>query len=163
MAITSRWDLATSFQSTRPIRGATLGVPSSRWGISNFNPRAPYGARRTKILLTTLQTLFQSTRPIRGATDWPKGNSLGRVYFNPRAPYGARLRIYINAEEMIEISIHAPHTGRDTMIPRDIRIHKRFQSTRPIRGATASSCSSVRFRARFQSTRPIRGATCQPC
>ena len=35
----------------------------------------------------------------------------------------------------------------------------RFQSTRPIRGATFHSCSDSSESGRFQSTRPIRGAT----
>ena len=38
------------FQSTRPIRGATVVWPIMRVSVVNFNPRAPYGAR-LKILL----------------------------------------------------------------------------------------------------------------
>ena len=34
------------FQSTRPIRGATLGIFGYPASLPNFNPRAPYGARR---------------------------------------------------------------------------------------------------------------------
>ena len=60
----------------------------------------------------------------------------GHRNFNPRAPYGARLchtRAYIRTGR---ISIHAPHTGRDRpKIPIQPPI-SRFQSTRPIRGAT---------------------------
>ena len=33
------------FQSTRPIRGATVVWPIMRVSVVNFNPRAPYGAR----------------------------------------------------------------------------------------------------------------------
>ena len=35
-----------TFQSTRPIRGATTATPSRRRSRPYFNPRAPYGARR---------------------------------------------------------------------------------------------------------------------
>ena len=78
---------------------------------------------------------FQSTRPIRGAT------RAGR-----KTETGAR------------ISIHAPHTGRDSPLARLVLDQKGFQSTRPIRGATVVLLSGLAFFA-FQSTRPIRGAT----
>ena len=105
-------------------------------------------------------TQFQSTRPIRGATK-PMGNGCGAgcPYFNPRAPYGARRERESSNGQPKEISIHAPHTGRDAGEVRPhrsgaISIHAphtgrdkllllfsfkldKFQSTRPIRGATA--------------------------
>ena len=57
-----------AFQSTRPIRGATLrGNASHRLNV-NFNPRAPYGARLAGVSRARLRSTFQSTRPIRGAT-----------------------------------------------------------------------------------------------
>ena len=56
------------FQSTRPIRGATLKLVSWMEGKRYFNPRAPYGAR--------------PSADVRRHTD---GSD-----FNPRAPYGAR-------------------------------------------------------------------------
>ena len=34
------------FQSTRPIRGATASYQAPKAALNNFNPRAPYGARR---------------------------------------------------------------------------------------------------------------------
>ena len=79
------------FQSTRPIRGATHIRSSSRRSRSDFNPRAPYGARptgpaqsinckaisihaphtgrdRSTDASSSATAVFQSTRPIRGAT-----------------------------------------------------------------------------------------------
>ena len=57
---------------------------------TNFNPRAPCGARPRRGTTTNSTTLFQSTRPMRGAT----------FYILPTM----RAR---------DISIHAPHAGRD--------------------------------------------------
>ena len=80
------------------------------------------------------------------------------------------------------ISIHAPHTGRDTPEVQVLLRVLTFQSTRPIRGATIhSDTRAVRAKGisihaphtgrdydtreyppilvLFQSTRPIRGAT----
>ena len=59
------------------------------------------------------------------------------LYFNPRAPCGARLDMFA------------------LMRMNDLR----FQSTRPVRGATAL-VHNDEFPAKFQSTRPVRGATC---
>ena len=90
-AIAKRFNV--SFQSTRPVRGATLrkrrylrridiSIHAPRAGrdrigrntllrSSDFNPRAPCGARRRR----------STTR-------------LFRIYFNPRAPCGARQQKY---------------------------------------------------------------------
>ena len=56
---------------------------------------------------------FQSTRPMRGATRRTGWNSAARWYFNPRAPCGARRQQGLKRVRGINISIHAPHAGRD--------------------------------------------------
>ena len=103
--------------------------------IIYFNPRAPCGARRTVRSPVIGANAFQSTRPMRGATnDWGTGS------FD------------------WEISIHAPHAGRDgsdTEAPASLF---RFQSTRPMRGATGLFIL-IWASVIFQSTRPMRGAT----
>ena len=80
----------STFQSTRPVRGATLhvnqlfddihiSIHAPRAGRDflqstqpvddqDFNPRAPCGARQNSNPVMTSNTLFQSTRPVRGAT-----------------------------------------------------------------------------------------------
>ena len=78
---------------------------------------------------------FQSTRPIRGAT------TLSAILTTS-----------------LFISIHAPHTGRDTAANRLDSSESEFQSTRPIRGATTENADCTTNK-QFQSTRPIRGAT----
>ena len=60
--------------------------------------------------------------------------------------------------ESCQISIHAPHAGRDEKSKQDQRIYKKFQSTRPMRGATDQTFAE-NPRLIFQSTRPMRGAT----
>ena len=170
------------FQSTRPIRGATPPDPGGSPGSSNFNPRAPYGARRSGCWDHSPPERFQSTRPIRGATAAPTVVS-GTVPISIHAPHTGR-DVHMAQDGLKEgISIHAPHTGRD--LSRDDTPYERveFQSTRPIRGATPARrsrpprpryfnprapygarpsylCSSA-LQAPFQSTRPIRGATVQ--
>ena len=60
---------------------------------------------------------------------------------------------------MLIISIHAPLAGSDSP---DVQSHGRvnaFQSTLPLRGATAARFTPA-WVALFQSTLPLRGATC---
>ena len=104
---------------------------------SNFNPRAPCGARRLQTILARSAKKFQPTRPLRGATGLIRdAKSARRWHFNPRAPCGAR-RI------------------ANMLSPEDIK----FQPTRPLRGATARGVQVVQNIYAFQPTRPLRGAT----
>ena len=58
-------------------------------------------------------------------------------YFNPRAPCGARRGPDDRFHGYTMISIHAPHAGRD-FGDYTVRVDDSvFQSTRPMRGATA--------------------------
>ena len=102
----------TTFQSTRPVWGATaivngiltnldISIHAPRVGRDvrqkaeekkslNFNPRAPCGARRCVGRSGLSTSIFQSTRPVWGAT----------------------LELLRKAG-IIVISIHAPRVGRD--------------------------------------------------
>ena len=56
------------------------------------------------------------------------------------------------------ISIHAPLAGCDDQGKATPEIHALFQSTHPLRGATAT-LTWQRSYEQFQSTHPLRGAT----
>ena len=132
---TSKRRLATIFQSTRPIRGATTAWHRRCRQLHDFNPRAPYGARRHQTAKARKPPLFQSTRPIRGATGYDKRLSAADG-ISIHAPHTGR-DVAFNLFARIElISIHAPHTGRDHITPPPASKTHGFQSTRPIRGAT---------------------------
>ena len=152
---------------------------------SNFNPRAPYGARRILSGVLAVWLLFQSTRPIRGAT-WPSVSGLSiSSYFNPRAPYGARLVVVgrmarsagfqstrpirgataaIRADIVGDIiSIHAPHTGRDFDLGSCPRVICPFQSTRPIRGATLAQRRKQSSHKHFNPRAPYGARPFRQC
>ena len=57
-----------AFQSTLPLRGATLSANSANTITNNFNPRSPYGERLHQLTQKSPPTKFQSTLPLRGAT-----------------------------------------------------------------------------------------------
>ena len=107
-----RASMLVEFQSTHPMRGATLFIFSN---LPSFQ--------------------FQSTHPMRGAT-YPSGfrclkgtisihaphagcDSMHRcprpttAHFNPRTPCGVRRTAYLDLCAIGMISIHAPHAGCD--------------------------------------------------
>ena len=119
-----------------PLAGRDLIKERFKIPRSNFNPRAPCGARpqpirpegfpfnisihaplagrdTTSPFMLSPPFSFQSTRPLRGATPVCRSRPPAFIYFNPRAPCGARPKF----------------TGQNFAICG-------FQSTRPLRGAT---------------------------
>ena len=80
---------------------------------------------------------FQSTRPVWGATGsgniWLATNTIS--IHAPRVGRDDGAAVYGGTHE---ISIHAPRVGRDSPVYTYITISIRFQSTRPVWGATAN-------------------------
>ncbi len=137
---------------------------SARTCWTNFNPRAPCGARRSRFSVAfPTETHFNPRAPCgaRPAAPPYRASSSQRD-FNPRAPCGARQLKPSSSPLAFSISIHAPHAGRDGHYSRDGAMDKIFQSTRPMRGATAMYVDIHAPRRKFQSTRPMRGATPLP-
>ena len=148
----------SSFQSTQPVRAATIlahhpvvlehvSIHAARAGrdwasaadyvaVAGFNPRSPCGPRR-ELAASERSNLagFQSTQPVRAAT----------VTCLPYGPSG-------------QVSIHAARAGRDLTHFHSWVDHLSFQSTQPVRAATAVAFSH-RHVSRFQSTQPVRAAT----
>ena len=96
-----------------PLAGRDFGRSCEVQDCSNFNPRAPRGARRVLCSAFAFDCLFQSTRPSRGATIGDMDRVTG-----------------------VRISIHAPLAGRDPDLGALLMPFYPFQSTRPSRGAT---------------------------
>ena len=116
-----RLSLDRTFQSTRPMRGATAGLHHLLipWVISihaphagrdcrlrhsaacciNFNPRAPCGARQRIRFGYPGRPLISIHAPHAGRDRPPMATTMTSPDFNPRAPCGARhQRIVANAE-----------------------------------------------------------------
>ena len=123
------------FQSTRPMRGATTTLLSGGGSTSYFNPRAPCGARLFAKPMMALSLEFQSTRPMRGAT--PIYLIVAGCHaISIHAPHAGRDIDCLRHAPFQSISIHAPHAGRDKEMFFFLEIIQKFQSTRPMRGAT---------------------------
>ena len=146
------------FQSTHPVRGATLLGSLGRAVIWHFNPRTPCGVRPGLARQPWRDAGFQSTHPVRGATSTVMEIATAIQQISIHAPRaGCDVRT-IGSEYTAGISIHAPRAGCDTCILARLNIWRKFQSTHPVRGATAVFAPKLN-RWRFQSTHPVRGAT----
>ena len=133
----------------------------SRWRARPryFNPRAPYGARPTTTREIPRTKGFQSTRPIRGATGG-QARSHRRGDISIHAPHTGRDgSVKVPIRNKHGISIHAPHTGRDLNSDGTVAWAYRISIHAPHTGRDPSRRGLRSQRAAFQSTRPIRGAT----
>ena len=84
----------------------SLGRPAQSHG--DFNPRSPYGERPRSMSGRRELSSFQSTLPLRGAT------------------------AHANVDRMvIGISIHAPLTGSDSTRQRDYHLRRNFNPRSP--------------------------------
>ena len=78
----------------------------------SFNPRAPCGARHSNHYMEYAVWKFQSTRPMRGAT-WYDVFRLAETEVSIHAPHAGRDFWSSALRTPLDVSIHAPHAGRD--------------------------------------------------
>ena len=102
----------------------------------NFNPRSPCGERPDEFFPAMVLFVFQSTLPMRGATSLPF-QEMQDSYISIHAPHAGSDVLIDKVCSINFISIHAPHAGSDT-VPSLVPLRGfLFQSTLPMRGATA--------------------------
>ena len=149
------------FNPRAPCGARPQPLPPPRGALRHFNPRAPCGARPVVGVLMLSFVIFQSTRPLRGAT------ILGRVFpvfqlISIHAPLAGRdCACYRGGVVVCHFNPRAPCGARPEPTGTPI-FNTRFQSTRPLRGATINQLRMA-FQIQFQSTRPLRGATWETC
>ena len=84
-------EVPIAFQSTLPMRGATIRNLLIKW-TTDISIHAPHaGSDTSSTDFWTFAVLFQSTLPMRGATSQKVVFFYGRINFNPRSPCGERL------------------------------------------------------------------------
>ena len=100
------------FQSTHPVRGATVAASLYFIRRSDFNPRTPCGVRRGVLHSRLSQSKFQSTHPVRGATT---NNAVNPQLFviSIHAPRAGCDVTPLSLISKSWISIHAPRAGCD--------------------------------------------------
>ena len=100
---------------------------------------------------------FQSTRPVWGAT-LVVGCLVGAGMISIHAPRVGRDKIRVVKRCAVAISIHAPRVGRDDPFPVWCR-GKRISIHAPRVGRDVYPLPPLPRGCRFQSTRPVWGAT----
>ena len=143
------------FQPTRPLRGATGTSSKTRGqgnisthaplagrdmttqrqknhGQTNFNPRAPCGARPFAPSGINSGIRFQPTRPLRGATAW-EAVDMASDGISTHAPLAGRDEMVQDTPVEGVISTHAPLAGRDGAADRSAR-GERISTHAPLAG-----------------------------
>ena len=150
--------MCTNFNPRAP-RGARLCVGRADADGGNFNPRAPRGARPFDIETTNIAGIISIHVPREGHDFAALHAVIADLNFNPRAPRGARPGAVSRNAVSQGISIHVPREGHDWHFFSRYYVGGQFQSTCPARGTTyVMGLSSFRTFI-FQSTCPARGTT----
>ena len=158
-AVEGAWICEVSISIHAPLAGCDNRTMLCGSSWLNFNPRTPCGVRRwARTLLSRCLTHFNPRTPC-GVRRSVFSNPARRWrHFNPRTPCGVRRQANYTFRWQHVISIHAPLAGCDRISSRNTVQNTGFQSTHPLRGATALDQWYDSMR-RFQSTHPLRGAT----
>ena len=170
-----------AFQPTRPLRGATCLPSASAAALTNFNPRAPCGARHVHRVVVLAVRLISTHAPLAGRdchrayTDRDvqyfnprapcgarrlqgRGDQPAAEHFNPRAPCGARLGVSAVAEHLLDFNPRAP-CGARPCSPECAAAHRKISTHAPLAGRDGKSIAEGFIQQGFQPTRPLRGAT----
>ncbi len=107
------WRYEGVFQSTHPLRGATVGDVLSLTPEQIFQSTHPLRGATSMLAVVVGSDIFQSTHPLRGATRRRCSSCPSRMYFNPRTPCGVRHSLRRFCPLAASISIHAPLAGCD--------------------------------------------------
>ena len=149
---------AWTFQSTHPLRGATRCPGAGDRRHVHFNPRTPCGVRHDDICPPCAAAGFQSTHPLRGATRQTPQPAWRQNSFQSTHPLRGATRQDRRSCFLWDISIHAPLAGcdrhqRHALGQPQISIHAPLAGCDcPLKGWKTSTRA-------FQSTHPLRGAT----
>ena len=99
------------FQSTRPVRGATLTAIQRR-AMNFVSIHAPRAGRDFALFASSAVWSFQSTRPVRGATT-SSADAFGCSMFQSTRPVRGATHELEGLLLDVVVSIHAPRAGRD--------------------------------------------------
>src|SRR5699024_1488158 len=101
-----------SFQSTLPLRGATV-LPSQKMINKEFQSTLPLRGATVCRWIWRRQRPISIHAPLTGSDRSPCLPCSEYADFNPRSPYGERLELSYDKQGYLRISIHAPLTGSD--------------------------------------------------
>ena len=151
---TYQW--ASNFNPRSPC-GERLCPTHSGIIFVDFNPRSPCGERHLAPKVKITVAIFQSTLPMRGATEVTTDNAQYLVFQSTLPMRGATMfKKY--AKPLTDISIHAPHAGSDLFVCILLSPPRHFNPRSPCGERLFGTFPKVPDFI-FQSTLPMRGAT----
>ena len=110
--------------------------------FTDFNPRAPYGARRRCRPCRQTRTPYFNPRAPYGARPRPGGCPSRHPYFNPRAPYGARRKMPGSGlKPSLHFNPRAPYGARPSPVPSTTK--KSHFNPRAPYGARQQKCIKI--------------------
>ena len=123
------------------------GSDSLRFCCDNFaqcfNPRSPWGERRSITSATATITICFNPRSPWGERQ-VTSRALPRYFkFQSTLPVGGATATHVRKWWDYLVSIHAPRGGSDTPANRDPSGPQRFQSTLPVGGATVKALFTI--------------------
>ena len=132
-----------TFQSTHPLRGATLRIYVLLYNhrISIHAPLAGCDALRDNRNLAGQHISIHA--PLAGCDITSPKRALSFSYFNPRTPCGVRPKVGADFESAMSISIHAPLAGCDSPRRSSLTVFRYFNPRTP--------CGVRLFKSRFPS------------
>ena len=133
-----RLDLPLNFNPRSPCGERRSCRPLRRRILRNFNPRSPCGERHDERERRVIDFSISIHAPRAGSDDAGTAVTCGTSNFNPRSPCGERRIIKLPHNHIHRISIHAPRAGSDFSARSWPYRALPFQSTLPVRGATAN-------------------------
>ena len=125
------------FQSTLPLRGATATDFGQGKRTLDFNPHSPCGERPGLPHGHGGGVDISIHTPLAGSDKVIAFGGVPFLDFNPHSPCGERLGCHSHFFAKDVISIHTPLAGSDWGGRHALLLHLIFQSTLPLRGATA--------------------------
>ena len=137
--------------------GGDSVVAVIRFGILTFQSTPPVKAATKTQQQQPPPRTFQSTPPVKAATRQGKPKPRMQAISIHAAREGGDGFLHFGGTSDC-ISIHAAREGGDVCKFRDRRWAGRFQSTPPVKAATATKATYQTCR-RFQSTPPVKAAT----
>ena len=140
-----------------PLAGCDAALRVDSCMCSNFNPRTPCGVRPADLPKAHAEAQFQSTHPLRGAT-LVSPPALLALCISIHAPLAGCDPPGLPGQAVGEISIHAPLAGCDVAAFHASARDADFNPRTPC-GVRLPALTDQAVMARFQSTHPLRGAT----
>ena len=125
----------------------------------NFNPRAPCGARPPRAVVDQRFFLISIHAPLAGRDPAGAERQCNQRKFQSTRPLRGATKVALVEASAEGISIHAPLAGRDNP-HKLIFIFGKISIHAPLAGRDLPAIFVSMISARFQSTRPLRGATC---